>query len=80
MPQQNDPCACSPPDQEQSSEPERNKVDVKRLKLQALHMRKAAQQVKEGAILGRKAVVFMRDSKEKHKGKELVIRSAGGFV
>ena len=40
-------------------------------------MRKAAQQVKEGAILGQKAVVFMRDSKEKQKGKELVIRSVG---
>lgn len=55
-------------------------MDVKRLKLQALHMRKAVQQVKERAILGQKAVVFMRDSKEKQKGKELVICPAGGFA
>ena len=44
-----------------------------RLKLRARQMRKMAKQVKEGAIVGQKAAVFVRELKGKSASKEIII-------
>ena len=45
-----------------------------RLKLRALQIRKIAKQVKEGAIVGQKAAVFVRELKGKSTSTEIIIQ------